>query len=410
MHRGILELGAVVSALAMSSAGTLRAAEADALAIDRIIQQRHLPHGGILEPIFAAPTSDEIVNYTRCGDSAIWTGHYLAAETFRYVVTRSPEAFDNAVRAIQALKTLVDVTGTNLLARCAMPAESPWKLGMLAEERDNGGWGGFIDNRLWYWVGNTSRDQYSGAFFGLSIAYDGLDNEDLRAAIKDLVTRMLDYLRYYDWRITMPDGTAGASFFGRFDQELSFLAVGAQVNPERFGPVYRRERILLAPLVITPVSIDALDDNGAYFKFNLDTINLYNLIRLETDGGYRGQYMNAYDLLRKTTDDHGNAHFNMIDRSLRGPDERRDAETRDLLARWLLRDRRDFFVDLRGTVAECDGHACQPIPVEQRVRTDFLWQRSPFQLSGGGQGLVETSGIDYLLPYWMGRFYGVVTD
>jgi hypothetical protein len=47
------------------------------------------------------------------------------------------------------------------------------------------------------------------------------------------------------------------------------------------------------------------------------------------------------------------------------------------------------------------------IPVDQRVTTDFLWQRSPFQLFGGGGGFIENPGIDFILPYWMARFYGV---
>src|SRR5205085_6231361 len=34
--------------------------------------------------------------------------------------------------------------------------------------------------------------------------------------------------------------------------------------------------------------------------------------------------------------------------------------------------------------------------------------RSPFQLAGGGTGLVENPGIDYILPYWMGRYYNVI--
>jgi hypothetical protein len=48
--------------------------------------------------------------------------------------------------------------------------------------------------------------------------------------------------------------------------------------------------------------------------------------------------------------------------------------------------------------------------VEQRITTDFLWQRSPFQLTSEGAGTIETAGIDYILPYWMGRFYGVIND
>src|SRR2546430_11536505 len=39
----------------------------------------------------------------------------------------------------------------------------------------------------------------------------------------------------------------------------------------------------------------------------------------------------SYRILRRTTDDHGNAHFNMIDRGLQGPNSARDAETRKLL-------------------------------------------------------------------------------
>ena len=100
----------------------------------------------------------------------------------------------------------------------------------------------------------------------------------------------------------------------------------------------------------------------------------------------------------------------MIDREVNGPNERRDAETRQLLEDWLLRPRRDTPVDLRDIYPACGGEdrACAPIPVSDRARTDFLWQRSPFQLDGSGTGKIEGAGIDYILPYWMARFYGVV--
>jgi hypothetical protein len=44
--------------------------------------------------------------------------------------------------------------------------------------------------------------------------------------------------------------------------------------------------------------------------------------------------------------------------------------------------------------------ACQPLPVAARVTTDFLWQRDPFQLSGGGQGNIESAGIDSFPIGW----------
>src|SRR6266536_2995744 len=110
------------------------ASEADALAISRNIQARHLPYSTILDPIFDSPTSNQIINYTRCGDSAIWTGHYLAAEAFRYSVTHSPDALDNARRAFTGIQSLVDVTGNNTLARCLIPDDSPYAQGIQSEE------------------------------------------------------------------------------------------------------------------------------------------------------------------------------------------------------------------------------------------------------------------------------------
>jgi hypothetical protein len=85
-------------------------AEADAVAISSQIQTRHLPFGTILDPFYVSSTSDQITGYTRCGDSALWTGHYLAAEAYRYRVTGSAEALNNARGAVAGLQSLVDVT------------------------------------------------------------------------------------------------------------------------------------------------------------------------------------------------------------------------------------------------------------------------------------------------------------
>src|SRR5262249_6335818 len=158
---------------------------------------------------------------------------------------------------------------------------------------------------------------------------------------------------------------------------LSFLQVGRQVNPERFDATYQSYRANYASSVGVAVAIDSLDDHRSYFKFNLDYINLYNLIRLEEiSSAYRGAYLGAYLRLREVTRSHGNAHFNVIDRALLGPNSVRDAETLSLLDEWLLRPRRDAWVDLRCCISACgDDRACAPIPVKDRVRTDFLWQR-----------------------------------
>src|SRR5262249_13084285 len=157
-----------------------------------------------------------------------------------------------------------------------------------------------------------------------------------------------------------------------------------------------------------PVLIETFSD-GSYFKFNLDFINFYNLIRLET-GNRKSAYQDAYDLVRSHTASHQNAFFDVIDRGLKGPNATRDAEIVALLDGWLHRPRRDSYVDLSGKVKVCGDQACNPVPVSMRPPSDFLWQRTPFLLAAGGSGTVESAGIDYILPYWMARYYGVINN
>lgn len=381
------------------------AAESDALAISANIQARHFPYSTLLDPIFDSPTGNQIVNYTRCGDSAIWTGHYLAAEAFRYKVTGSADALANARRAFTGLKYLVDVTGDNVLARCLVPETSPYAKGIQSEEASNGIYHSPSGD---FWVGNTSRDQYSGVVFGLGVAYEMIDDAALKASIADVVSRMVEFLKDHAWTVVLPDGTVSTSFLDRPDQQLAFLQLARHVNPDQFSTAYDVARVLLSPAVIAPISYDTLSD-GSYFKFNLDSINLYTLLHLESSS-FSALYQKAYDILRNHTDGQGNAHFNMIDFAINGPNAARDIETRLLLDQWLQRSRRDVYVDNTGKYPTCGDAqtACNPIPVPDRVSTDFLWQRSPYQMSGGGSGIIESAGVDYILPYWMARYYGVI--
>ena len=381
-------------------------AESDALAISANIQARHLPFGAVLDPFYASATSDQITGYTRCGDSALWTGHYLAAEAYRYRVTGSAEALSNARKATEALKGLIDVTGTNLLARCRIAIGSPFAAGIHSEEAANGVYTNTAAG--WTWIGNTSRDQYCGVIFGFGVAYEMIPEPAVQATIRDAVTRMVMFLLDNNWSTPMPDGRAGTTFLLRPDEQLAILQVARLVNPAQFTAVYETQRGRLAGSVSTPVAFDSLS-TSSYFKFNLIFITFFHLIKHE-DSATRGTYERAYSIARNYTFAHQNPFFNMIDAALFGRDVRRDTETLELLELWLSRPRRDQFVDLRGKVPTCGDQACQPIPVDQRTPTDFLWQRSPFQLFGGGTGTIGNAGIDYILPYWMARSYGLLGD
>lgn len=386
MRRAILASFAV-----LAYATVAQAAEADALKIDAGIQVRHLPFGTILDPIYASAASDQITGYTRCGDSALWTGAYLAAEAFRYNVTRSTEALSNVNIAVAGLKGLAEVTGDGRLARCRVPSNSPYAAGIAAEEAHNT----VHQNGQWTWIDNTSRDQVIGVFFGLGIAYDLVDDPAVKSAVNDLTTRLMAFIAAHRWS---PNDDASNTFLLRPEELYMLLQVAHHVNPANSDS---------GPLLVAPLNVGAIADiqgNSSYFKFNLDYMSFYHLIRLRDDAKNRA----AYQIVRGYTAAHQNAFFDIVDRALNGPNAVRDAEAVSLLEQLLQRPARDNFVDNSSTVKLCGSEACDPVPVPLRPPADFLWQRDPFQLSGGGTGLIESAGVDYILPYWMARYFGVI--
>jgi len=369
----------------------LWSAEADAVAIAQNIRARHMPFGTILDPMFTSPQTNDIMGYTRCGDSALWTGAFMAAEAFRFKVTQSPDALDNVKFALAGLKGLVDVTGDNRIARCIVVASSPYAAGIQSEEAHNT----IHQAPPYFWVDNTSRDEVVGAFFGMGATFDLIDDAGVKATISDVATRMLGFISKHQWS---PNDDISNTFLVRPEELQMLLQVARHINPSNgiSGPVF-------VPPTDTGVRVD-VQSNSSYFKFNLDYMTFYNLVRLQDNGDNRG----AYQIVRNYTAGHQNAFFDVVDRALNGSNSGRDVETRSLLDQWLVRPRRDNPVDLTASFRACGSDSCIVVPTALRPTTDFLWQRDPFQLTGAGEGFIEGPGIDYILPYWMARFYGVI--
>jgi hypothetical protein len=385
--------------------------ERKAIEISERIQQQHTPFKTILDPQVDAPASMVLQHYARAGDSAIWTGHYLAAEAFRYKVTASNAAFKNLQRTLEGLQSLVDITGTGLLARCLFPEGWEFAAAAIREECRHGIRPGTVNGEKYLWVGNTSRDQYSGVFFGLTVAWNLVDDQQVRDWVSMLATRMLNRLLEDFWLVRMPEGEITTTFLGRPDQQLSLLKLGRRCNPSRFESNYRALSNFAAPGVLVPILLETQELHDSYFKFNLDHINMYNLLTSGDSWWLKLHYTAAFDALRSATESHENAFFDMIDTAINGPRADRDERVRKNLAAWLQRSRRDLWTDLRPDYVACgDNRGCEVIPVERRTPTDFLWQRSPFQLYGGLYGTIGSAGIDYILPYWMARQHGVIVD
>jgi hypothetical protein len=223
---GVLVFACVLAAVAGAS-------EADALRIEQQLLDHHVPYGAILDPVFAGASSDEIAGYSRCGDSAIWTGHYLAASAFRYAATKAPDALDHVRATLDGIRKLVDVTGTDLLARCAFPSDSPYGAGMSSEESSHGVYNGLVDGRQWIWIGQTSRDQYAGVFFGLTAVYNLVPDAGIQQTVRELTTRLLAALIDHKWFVVMPDGAISTTYLGRADHQLAPIRRSASRSRRR---------------------------------------------------------------------------------------------------------------------------------------------------------------------------------
>ncbi|MCC6277037.1 MAG: hypothetical protein IT289_03865 [Oligoflexia bacterium] len=397
--------------LVLTLAFPLWAAEDDALKISERIERLHIPYGTVVDVQFQSLLSDTITGYADTGDSSLFTGLWLAAESFRYAVTKSPEALRLVNKALDGVEALSKISGTDRLARMLYPTDSPF-VDMIREREERLGiYQTKFQGRDYFWISSMTRDQYTGVFFGCGVAFDLVDDPNVKARAKDIVTRLLKRLLDDSWNLIKPDGQINETFVHRQDFQLAILQIGRKVNPAEFGAEYEELRAKEYDSIESIIFIESLNNHKSYFKFNLDYLNFYSLFRYEEPGSlYRYDYHRGLNILRDTTQSHINAHFNIIETSIRGPNAIRDQISRQALADLLKLPLRNIEIDLSQTVPVCQGdRSCDVIPVIMRPPDSFLWQRSPFRLAGG-DSREQGPRLDYILPYWMGRHFGAIQE
>ncbi len=420
--------------------------------VDRKIRRDNLPYGCVLASIMDTPATDSwedayvnggpgnagtVINYGPTGDSAIFSGQYLASQAFRYAATNGdPDALDNLKHALWGVGNLLDVNGaTGLLARNAAPQGSQVALNMHATYRSTPMNGGI-------WVSDQgakgiSRDQYSGVFFGLAVTYELVNDPQIKAECAMRIEMMLDYLITNKWVVNEdrpPLGTPysrGPMFWAGIGyQKLTFLLMGHRDNPTKYAA-----EIAAAGSLSEVAWFGAWTSTlgvGHYYKFNLSHLAYYNYFRLETDQTRWQDFERAYRIIRRYVGHHINPHFDLVDASI---DPSSAAvyfpQSREAMRGFLKRYHRELappVVDLslvtfvqvtqfgyqNGLTSVSVGSSTtsmpsRPLDVELRRESGhFLWQRDPFSPAtpNAGSAKKEKHGLDLVQPYWMGRYLG----
>jgi hypothetical protein len=155
----------------------------------------------------------------------------------------------------------------------------------------------------------------------------------------------------------------------------------------------------------------------SYFGLNIVFMPMFNWVRLE-DNPTRKSYLKT-DILRdrfwSAVQNHKNVFFAYLFASQANPADTANVLTvhNAQLSQFPPPPYTAIPVDNTGLYAEnpsCPGLSSVAIDVQHRIPAGFIWERNPWTLTDPGADYLVFPGIDYLISYWMGRYFGFLRD
>lgn len=404
------------------------------------------------------------------GESALWSGLYLATQAVRYKTTGSLDALAEVKRVAALMHMLWNVSGSpGYLARFAAPVNSGPRIDSLfVPNSDDRVPYHHLNrpylNQQWNWMGHVSRDMYMGPLVGLSMAYDLLEENEREWVRQDVVEFVLELMkdrtiiakvdgikiplnvRYmvatFDEPQMLEVHTSDFSknrivglqefmpkFFGRIVRPSSTMIVGAAftlaLRVTENQPRYASQRAAIKHFFDEKIS-EWMDIAGKY-KVDVGCGDEYFSVHITHSALYTWLW-NEQDSVRKTrlqeimrnnlwesVKTHKNVLFAYMFAGTAAPSPARDAAITMANAQLALFPNAPSThrpISNPGTpTLECPNNATVAYDVPFRVSEDFLWQRQPFKMNDTVSTPLRTyPGLDYLWVYWLGRYYGFLQD
>jgi len=355
-------------------------------------------------------------------NDGLWTGLYVAAEAFRYAVTGEDEAKQNAEASLEALMRLEAVTGIP-----GFPARA-------IRGRDDPGFGN--GHPEWHptedgsleWKGDTSSDEIDGHFFALSAFFDLVGDARDRKRIAAYARRMIDHIIDNDYHLVDIDGrptTWGVWSPKKLNQDdrwrmqrglnsleiLSYLKTsyhltGRDEYQERYMDLARNHHYALNTVKqrLTVLGHQVWhDDRLAYLAY-------YPLLLYEEEPALRQVYLLSLERTWRQIRPQRNSLWNIMTSAMTGRPHDIEAAANTLaeypldLVSWTVRNshRTDIEID-----PSRPNSSLEPLPADERPLHE--WAANLHELDGGREGMSAMEPTWYLLPYWMGRYHGLIT-
>lgn len=406
----------------------LKSLQEKARKFDRKIDRSHLTPEGLLAFIIHRDSSDgQGATVPEFQDMAIWSGCYAAVQAFRYAVTGDSVARERLLRSIQGLHLLQEVTGQNGLLARGVRQDHPSRV-RPGDEWHTGA-GPYAKYR---WLGDVSVDQVVGVFFGYAVAFDLVDDPVLRQSIAVHVRQIAEHLIENEMTIVDIDGRQtkhGDLTNSLFSEPLTslialnvfkttFHITGDEFFQEFYLDLVRdrqyHQRAVRArdPWWEVMTGVNHSDNNLAFLSY-------YTLIQYEEDPGLLSYYLESLERAWGRTQNEGNPLFSFIYQTLQPVLDLEGARLTESMEtlRLFPADWRDRPVVNSTRPGVCIAprpdrfgrkQSCHPVPINLRPPDAFVWKENPYLLDRNGSGDREFSGVDYLLPYWMGRYHGLI--
>jgi streptogramin lyase len=408
---------------------------------------RHLREPGLVEKCSLSTPGNTNTWQARDDDNdGQYTGMYLAMESFRYAATKDSRAKANAKKAFEALRFLQTVTETpGFVARTVIPrswtkmADPNRKISgrqwaeMVVEnpreKRVESRWHPSSDGK-WLWKGDTSSDEITGHMFGYLLYYDLVADETERQHVSRHIQNIINYIIDGGYVLKDIDGTH--TKWGVWSPEklnndpdwaperginsveiLSYLKLAYHVSGETR---YQNEYLKLFNKYGYAANVRHAKTTNPTWRTHIDdellALAYPCLLIHEDDPGLRRLYLESLGYWHAAVKADCSPLFEFIYGACSGQtpqlqisvDYLRDASID--LVRWTVDNshREDIKIVRTPEWEHLQTNRLLP-PSERGV---IRWDENPWRAVQGDGGRTESDGVWWLLPYWMGRYYGYI--
>ena len=363
-------------------------------------------------------------------NDGLWTQTYIGAISYAYAVTKDKKYLEAARRSIKAMLYLTKVSGVKGFTARAVRFEGEYGYGTVVK-RDGAEWHKAPDGKC-EWLGETSSDEMTGHFFGFSRYYDFCANEEEKELIREAVCDIVDHMLENNYRLCDVDGLP--TTWAIWDPEqlnrnnmwhfekginslemLTFLSVAYHVSGDE---KYRKEFLRLAideHYLLNAAQHKRPDGHTTHIDDNLGFLCTITILSIEKDPAIRKYLLmgtkHHWDYERPERC----AFYNLIYGAF--SDEYCDLDHAIKTLREYPLDfvKRPLFNSSRkGLVYDTEQEYWgEPTQLKEVLDIDSRnvhnYDSNPFRVNEG-DGRSACSPTPYLLPYWFGRYHGLIEE